>query len=1154
MSVLPGATNTTINNGYFTAVSTTNIGAQNDIVGLLHSHSATAGLLDAKERFDAPKCDEGTRISMILGMKKFVQDGGAASSPALYWLHGPAGVGKSALSQSLSLELKREGGHAASFFFSRTSPGRSDGNQLIVTLAYQLATSIPALQPYMSEVVKKTPAVLTASNAVQMQSLIIDPINKWQQEYKRSIWRWVLRIFGIDKELYYPRLILVDGLDECNDRTVQKDLILCIGLAVRQLSIPLRFVIASRPESHILATFELDPAFQGPDGVIVTKKNLGEDEDADEQIATFLLKEFAEIRRVHPIRDFLPQQWPRPEQIEQLVSKSSKVFIYPATVIRYIKMPNNRPDECLERILGLSAIPTFDQPFEPLDALYRHIFESLPEINKTSIHEIFHFLVTPSTLDGVITPSIIERHFSYKPGHVQHVLHDLLCLVAAFTGDGCIKVLHASLPDFLLDQSRSGPLCIGIGDAHATIAASCLLDMIHSDDLPFQVNLLKHMMQANLSNTLIGHRIRQMDLFLRYRRLCWQWLNVPNAELLPIGSWSQDTDSQSSRGWPSLLDMKFPDFRDTPMLGRQWQSLPIADMRDIAYMVTYLLTIVIRHGEQQYIEGQIANIKAYIRQICPFVTSLRLVYDKLIPAMIPLFRRWNSTVFDERINHIFEFEVAPSQYQIREDIFELYFLMMVPFCGVDITLVSRGQGRKKSNKAIKPITWADIVRNVGNDDDADERIMAFLYKEFAEIRRIHPIREFLPEQWPPPHQIEQLVSMSSKEFIFPTTVIQHIKMSNNRPDKCLERILGLSSIPEPHGPFDDLYHHIFESVPEINKNSIHEIFHFLVLPYGITSANTIEKRFGYKPGHVQHVLRDLLCLVAFTRDGYIKVLHASLPDFLRDQSRSGPLYIDVGDVHATIAAAHLLEVIRANEPPDHDKFVACLKHLMLAKLSSTLIRRRILEMDVVSWYKRFCYEKLEVPDAQSPHVRSWALYTGFRSPKHIQLRYLSYMGSPTGVLGTGEKMIAPPSYTIIHALAFMTAYLLVVVIKDGAQQYISNQIAAIKAYVLRICPFLSSDHAVDELIQATTLFFHKWSTRVYDEYINNIFALEVATSQYQIRQDIFELYFLMMLPFCGVNETLALQLIGIKEGTEATKPIDWAVVVQGQAGTNYIDE
>lgn len=465
-----------------------------DIVSLLYSHSATAGLLEARERFNGPKCDEDTRISMILAMKKFVQDGGATSLPGLYWLYGPAGVGKSALAQSFSLLLQAEGDHAASFFFSQTSPGRQDQNQLIVTLAYQLATNIPALQPLMLKALREKPAILTASNVVQMQKLIIDPINEWHKKSKSRFWRWFDKTTS---KKPHPRLVLVDGLDECNNVDVQKDLILCIASAVKQLSIPLRFVITSRPESHILATFELHMAFKNSNGLNFAQKNLGNDEDADEQIMIFLLKEFAEIRRVHPIREFLPRQWPRPEQLAQLVFKASKGFIYPTTAIGYIKVLHSRPDERLEQILGLSAIPTFDRPFQPLDSMYRHIFESAPEAHKPSIRSIFHFLVLPSTWAGATDPTIIERHFDNPAGQVCLVLRDLLCLVE-FTHDGYIKLLHASLPDFLLDKSRSGSLSIDSGDAHTAIASSYLLDICRKGGLPVGLLIIYYMAEQLL--------------------------------------------------------------------------------------------------------------------------------------------------------------------------------------------------------------------------------------------------------------------------------------------------------------------------------------------------------------------------------------------------------------------------------------------------------------------------------------------------------------------------------------------------------------------------------------------------------------------------------------------------------------------------------
>ncbi|KAF5310528.1 hypothetical protein D9619_007690 [Psilocybe cf. subviscida] len=698
MNVLPGATNTTIHGRIFNAMFTTKIGAQNDIFTLLYSHSATAGLLDARARYDAPNCDEGTTTKMVLGMKKFVQDGGASSSPALYWLHGPAGVGKSALAQSLYLSLKSEGDHAASFFFSRTSPGRNNGDQLIVTLAYQLASNIPALQRFMSNAVKTNPAVLTASNAVQMQTLIIDPINKWHKRYKWSVRQRVHQIVNINKKLH-PRVILVDGLDECNNPDVQRDIILCIGSAVHQISIPLRFVITGRPELHILATLELDLHFHDLTKGTVTKLDLGNDKDTDAQITTFLVEKFAEIRRVHPSRDSLPRQWPRPDQIEQLVSKSSKGFSYPETVIRYIKMCNNRPDVCLERILGLSSIPTFDKPYEPLDSLYHHIFESVPEVNKSSVHNIFHFLVLPRTWNGAVTTSrTTEMHFDYMPGHVQHVLRGLRCLVA-FTRDGCIKVLHASLADFLLDQSRSGPLWIDVSNAHAAIAARYLLRICHNDALPSLhsgfADFLEHMMHANLSDAILQDRLPKMDLKQGYEAI---WRVASRNGIIHLNLRSQHIPPVDARSTKAVRCFKMSrrDDGDTPI------QLPAVDIEGIAFMVAYLLVLVIRCGPQEYIWDQITVIKAYLLQVYPLAGSGHVVQDVLIPAMVEIknLPQKHQAYFDS------------SQNEIREAIFELHFFMMAPFCLVTGISIENQSDSYKAHRVeeLQSNHWARIAQ------------------------------------------------------------------------------------------------------------------------------------------------------------------------------------------------------------------------------------------------------------------------------------------------------------------------------------------------------------------------------------------------------------------------------------------------------------
>ncbi|KAH9479242.1 hypothetical protein JR316_0007830 [Psilocybe cubensis] len=401
------ASNVVVNGGSFSAVSKqlhTHLGSsalqnnyippgkigKDDVLAILHNHSALAGLLDAKERFDAPKCDPSTRIGIIKKLTNWVESESQSLPSSLLWLHGPAGVGKSALMQQLGLIMQEKGNHAASFFFSRTAVGRSDGNSLIVTLAYQLAMNFPPIRAHIASNLNKNPGIFSLSNKVKMQLLVVDPIDKL---CATSFWKPFIREHF--SRLQIPRLVIVDGLDECDNQDIQSDILLLVAHAISKLRLPLRFIIASRPEAHLLSSFN-NSIFDK----ILYRLNLGAD-----------AKEFKEIRLNHPLGRHLPDPWPTTAQISTLVMKSSGGFVYPATVLKYIKSPYLRPDECLKVILGLSSTPSSDCPYAQLDDLYSHIFNSAHEAHKTSVKLIFSVLAVPSTQQyskTIISPALLN--------------------------------------------------------------------------------------------------------------------------------------------------------------------------------------------------------------------------------------------------------------------------------------------------------------------------------------------------------------------------------------------------------------------------------------------------------------------------------------------------------------------------------------------------------------------------------------------------------------------------------------------------------------------------------------------------------------------------------------------------------------------------
>jgi len=125
-------------------------------------------------------------------------------------LYGPAGTGKSAIAQSIAELCHKSNLLAASLFFSHAAAGRSDESRLIPTLVYQLCLSMPAIRKYVEDTIERDPLVLLRSSEVQIRSLVVDPLSRALLDEKDAL------SFHSG-----PKLIIIDGLDECGRAKVQ---------------------------------------------------------------------------------------------------------------------------------------------------------------------------------------------------------------------------------------------------------------------------------------------------------------------------------------------------------------------------------------------------------------------------------------------------------------------------------------------------------------------------------------------------------------------------------------------------------------------------------------------------------------------------------------------------------------------------------------------------------------------------------------------------------------------------------------------------------------------------------------------------------------------------------------------------------------------
>ena len=408
---------------------------------LLQRYIAPGAFHNSDERYDPPKCHPHTRRAVLKTILDWVKDDKKVS--LILWLYGPAGAGKSAIAQTIAELLEKEGLLAAAFFFSRNAlSGRNDKTPLVATLVYQLIISIPEIRAHVLEALDRDPAVFSRSIEAQIEALVIKPLN----------------VVAIDETLAStllsrPRLIILDGLDECSTTSSQIHILDAVSTVITNLGIPLCFLIASRPEHHIRKVFNDQSHVIGLHSFSIA---LDDTYQPDRDIEIFLQSTFDKIKQTHPSRAHLPTIWPTLEDTQRLVEKSSGQFIFASTVAKYLNSHSHWPPDRLEVIFGQSN-PRHETPFAELDSLYRLILSSIADTAK--LQDLLMFLVLrPFQYRPAQTTTTIEKFLFYRPGEMEMILTDLHSIISVpHSGDKYneLQFFHASLADFLLDRCRS---------------------------------------------------------------------------------------------------------------------------------------------------------------------------------------------------------------------------------------------------------------------------------------------------------------------------------------------------------------------------------------------------------------------------------------------------------------------------------------------------------------------------------------------------------------------------------------------------------------------------------------------------------------------------------------------------------------------------
>ena len=238
-------------------------------------------------------------------------------------------------------------------------------------------------------------------------------------------------------------LVIIDGLDECHDKVAQQSILRLLCETITLHKLPLRYLIGSRPESHIRAGFDQESLY-----TITHRVVLDETFNPGRDIHVFLQDGFAKICANNSMK----QPWPGEGIIDLLVHRSSGQFIYAATVLKFVGADLCSPTKQLA--LVLKPDPT---AFSDLDQLYTQILSVYP--SAVNIVQVLGIIIA----SGEKQPEVIEDILEMERGELKLVLRGLLSLMNE-NGKGSKKgsyviphFAHASFSDYLFDSSRSGP-------------------------------------------------------------------------------------------------------------------------------------------------------------------------------------------------------------------------------------------------------------------------------------------------------------------------------------------------------------------------------------------------------------------------------------------------------------------------------------------------------------------------------------------------------------------------------------------------------------------------------------------------------------------------------------------------------------------------
>ncbi|KAJ4864668.1 phosphorylase superfamily domain-containing protein [Trichoderma breve] len=403
-----------------------------------------------------PTCFPNTRVELLQRILNWAHNPHARS---IFWLNGMAGTGKSTISRTMAQSLARTSHLGASFFFKRGEGDRGRPVKFFTTIAAQLAIMQPAIDIHIKNALKMNPDIGDKGLQEQFITLILQPLSAVSLENKDAA----------------VIVLVIDALDECE---FEDDIILILRLFGRLTNLNLRVFVTSRPELPLRLGFsEIQGEFQQVILHEISEPMIQRD------LSILIRHELREIRvnynkTVQEYRQ-LHKDWPGQSNIDTLVKMATPLFIFAATICRFLAdRKYGNPDARLRKVLRYET----KSQESKLDATYLPVLNQqvtgFSASERNEVLQQFQYIVGSIVLlaSPLPTPSLAQL-LGISRDIIDTRLDMLHSVLSVPQSDGSpVRLLHLSFRDFLVDPEKRGqnPFWVNEAEAHASITNNCL--------------------------------------------------------------------------------------------------------------------------------------------------------------------------------------------------------------------------------------------------------------------------------------------------------------------------------------------------------------------------------------------------------------------------------------------------------------------------------------------------------------------------------------------------------------------------------------------------------------------------------------------------------------------------------------------------------